>query len=175
MLQGSRRISCLVSLSVCWPGCTSWIQSQGRLVTLLYISVFVKKGDGVSLTFFSVIPTISGFNAKSVTFFFFFLFGICLEVYRCWQVASRIFYSAKALLYCKICTKKEGVLLTGARSSLWLSATVVRLQVSPLCISGWVLFLNKDFIRQWILVNIYFFCFLFSLPFFYSNPWLCTE
>lgn len=134
MLQGSRRISCLVSLSVCWPGCTSWIQSQGRLVTLLYISVFVKKDDDVSLTFFSVIPTISGFNAKSITFIF--LFGICLEVYRCWQVASRIFYSAKALFYCKICTKKEGVLLTGARSSLWASATVVCLQVSSLCISG---------------------------------------
>lgn len=94
----------------------------------------------------------------------FFLFGICLEVYRCWQVASHIFYSAKGLFYCKICTKKEGVLLTGPRSSLWPSATVVCLQVSSLCISGWVLFLNKDFIRQWILVNIYYFCFfLFSL------------
>lgn len=76
MLQGSRRISCLVSLSVCWPGCTSWIQSQGKLVTLLYISVFVKKDDDVSLTFFSVIPTISGFNAKSITFIFFNLASV---------------------------------------------------------------------------------------------------
>lgn len=82
-------------------------------------------------------------------------------MYRCWQVASYIFYSAKGLFYCKICTKKEGVLLTGPRSSLWPGATVVCLQVSSLCISGWLLFLNKDFIRQWILVNIYYFCFFF--------------
>lgn len=135
MLQGSRRISCLVSLSVCWPGCTSWIQSQGKLDTLLYISVFVKKDDDVSFTFFSVIPTISGFNAKTITFIF-FLFGNCLEEHRWWQVASPVFYSAKALFYCKICTKKEGVLLAGARSSLWPSATVVCLQASSLCISG---------------------------------------
>lgn len=171
MLQGSRRISCLVSLSVCWPGCTSWIQSQGKLVTLLYIPVLVKKDDDVCLSSQWFQP----FLVLMQKLLPFFLFGICLEVYRCWQVASRIFYSAKALFYCKICTKKEGVLLTGARSPLWPSATVVCLQVSSLCISGWVLFLNKDFIRQWILVNIYFFCFLFSLPFFYSNPWLCTE
>lgn len=91
----------------------------------------------------------------------FSLFGIWLAVYRCWQVASRIFYSAKALFHCMICTKREDVFLTGARSSLDPSATVVCLQVSSLCISGWVLFLNKGFIRQWILVNIYFFCFFF--------------
>lgn len=133
MLQGSRRISCLVSLSVCWPGCTSWIQSQGKLVTLLYISVFVKKDDDGFLAFFSMIPTIFDFLMQKVLPF---LFGICLEVYRCWQVASHIVYSAKALFYCKICTKKEGVLLAGARSSLWPSATVVCLQVSSLCISG---------------------------------------
>lgn len=34
--------------------------------------MFVKKDDDVSLTFFSVIPTIADFNAKSVTFIFFF-------------------------------------------------------------------------------------------------------
>lgn len=84
MLQGSRRISCLVALSVCWAGCTSWIQSQGKLVTLLYISVFVKKDDDVSLTFFSVIPTISDFNAKSVIFIFFNLSSVqkCTDVDR---------------------------------------------------------------------------------------------
>jgi len=33
--------------------------------------MFVKKAGDVSLTFFSAIPTVSGFNAKSITFIIF--------------------------------------------------------------------------------------------------------
>lgn len=70
-------------------------------------------------------------------------------------------------------TKKGGVLLIGARSSLSGQVpTVVCLRVSSLCISGWFcvfcfyflclfFFFNKVFVRQWILVNIYFFFFVF--------------
>lgn len=46
--------------------------------------MFVKKDDDVSLTFFSVIPTISNFNAKSITFIYIFLTSVqkCTDVGR---------------------------------------------------------------------------------------------
>lgn len=113
------------------PGVLTWVRIPDPVsgkAGHLAVHMLVKKDDDISSTFFSVIPTISGFNAKSITFTF-FLLGICLQVYRCWQVAFRMFYPAKTLFYCRNCTKKEGVLLTGARSSLWPSVTVVCLQV----------------------------------------------
>lgn len=135
MLQGSRRISCLVSFSVCWAGCTSWIQSQGKLVTLLYIPVPVKKDDDVSLPFFSVIPKISQFHAKSITFNFLFYF---LHLFRRVRMLASCFFSIqqKPCFNARFALKGKVFALWGQEFTQWPSAAVVCLQVSFLCISG---------------------------------------
>lgn len=121
----------------------------------------------------------------------FFLFVICPEVYRCWQVASYIFFfitQQKPCFNARCELKREVFCSLGpgvhwvAKCQLWFACRYL------LCVflDDFVVFVfifmpffffNKVFVRQWILVNIYFFFFffLFSLPFFYSNPWLCTE